>query len=328
VYETAREGVQAEEAPLEPGDQAAPGAQGEETGEETGEGAGEETCQGAGEGANRSRFSHRLQGRLDEFRSSLAEWGVDVPQVSVSMRGLREQVSVMLAQYGDDTAAMGLQATRRGVGVLAGFFGRLVELAGLFLLLPLYTYYFLFVQRDLNGFVLRHLPKRDRARIAGVAGQIGEVIASFFRGRLGVCLMKGLFLSLGLFVAGVDYALLFGLLAGFLSMIPLVGPFLGFVLAFVVGILDHGVVSALIRTGIVFGLGELLEGYVLVPKILGDSLGLHPLVVFVSLLAGGAALGMLGVLIALPLTASLVILVREFVLPAVRAFADEEPSSA
>jgi predicted PurR-regulated permease PerM len=66
-----------------------------------------------------------------------------------------------------------------------------------------------------------------------------------------------------------------------------------------------------------------IEGYVLVPRILGDRLGLHPLVIFFALLAGGAALGMLGLLVALPLTATLVILFQEFVAPALRQFADE-----
>ena len=70
-------------------------------------------------------------------------------------------------------------------------------------------------------------------------------------------------------------------------------------------------------------MGEVIEGYVLVPRILGDRLGLHPLVVFFALLAGGSALGMLGLLIALPLTATLVILFQEFVAPALKQFADE-----
>ncbi len=73
-----------------------------------------------------------------------------------------------------------------------------------------------------------------------------------------------------------------------------------------------------------FGLGEVIEGYVLVPKILGNSLGLHPVVVMVSVFAGGAALGMFGLLIAIPLTASLVIVTRELVLPALAQFADED----
>ena len=84
----------------------------------------------------------------------------------------------------------------------------------------------------------------------------------------------------------------------------------------------------LIRTVSVFGVAEMLEGYVLVPKVLGESLGLHPVVVLASVFVGGAALGMFGFLIALPLTAVLVILAKEFVLPAMAAFADEDGNEA
>jgi len=194
----------------------------------------------------------------------------------------------------------------------------------MFLLVPLYAYYLLFELGRLHTFVRCYLPKRDRERLTGVADQIGVVVASFFRGRLAVCFVKGLILSIGLWIAGVDYAFLFGMLSGFLSLIPFFGPFIGFVAAFTIGILDHSVVGSLIRCGIVFGVAEVLEGYVLVPKILGDSLGLHPLVVIFAMLAGAAALGMFGILIALPLTASLVILFRELVLPALQKWADEE----
>jgi predicted PurR-regulated permease PerM len=114
--------------------------------------------------------------------------------------------------------------------------------------------------------------------------------------------------------------------SGFLSLVPFVGSFLGFLVAFSMGLLpaDSEFLGTLIRTGVVFGLGEMVEGYVLVPKILGNSLGLHPVVVMVSVFAGGAALGMFGLLIAIPLTASLVIVTRELVLPALAQFADED----
>lgn len=270
-------------------------------------------------------FVERLQTQLDAFHASLQELGLEgLPELEISAHGLQEAGAFVLAHLGEDAAAIGLDAAEQGGLMVSRFVGRLSALAGMFVLVPLYAYYFLFVQKRMNEFVRRYLPRHDRERLARTAGDIGQVIASFFRGRLGVCFVKGLALSAGLWIADVDYAFLFGMASGFLSVIPFFGPFLGFALAFLVGILDHGVVSALVRTGIVFGIGEVLEGYVLVPKILGDSLGLHPLVVFIALLAGGAALGMLGVLIALPLTASLVIVVKEFVLPALADFADEE----
>jgi predicted PurR-regulated permease PerM len=139
-----------------------------------------------------------------------------------------------------------------------------------------------------------------------------------------VCLCKGSFLAIGLWLSGVQYPVLIGLGTGFLTLIPFVGSLVGFVVALLFAFLDYEVLSALLRAGIVFLLAELLENYVLIPKILGDSLGLHPIVVICSLLAGVAALGMFGLLIALPLAASLVILAREFVLPVLADLADQD----
>ena len=237
----------------------------------------------------------------------------------------------------EKAAKQAVGAALSGLRVIARAIGRVLGLGGMFLLVPLYAYYFLFVQKNVHGFVRRYLPKRERSRVSSAAGQIGEVIASFFRGRLGVCFLKGLFLSVGLWIGGIDFAFLLGMLAGALSIIPFFGPFLGFILAVGIGLatpemagLAAGelpqldLVRVFVVPTVVFGLAELLEGYVLVPRILGDSLGLHPLVVFVALLAGGAAFGMLGILIALPVTAAAVILIKEFALPALRDFADED----
>jgi predicted PurR-regulated permease PerM len=236
---------------------------------------------------------------------------------------VREYAEEFLEEHGGQAGRTGLTLAGRSLGFLARFLGGVVSTLGLFLLVPLYTYYFLFVVQDLHAGVQRYFPRRERARLTRIFERIGIVISSFFRGRLSVALAKGVFLALGLTVLDMPYGFLFGMLSGALSIIPFVGAFLGFVLALAVGILDHGVIGSAWRSALVFGLGEVVEGYLLVPKILGDQLGLHPLLVFFALLAGGAALGMLGLLIALPLTATLVILFQELVAPALRQFADE-----
>ncbi|MEW6072309.1 MAG: AI-2E family transporter [Planctomycetota bacterium] len=273
-------------------------------------------------------LEERLKERWEAFRKTVDDWvGIDLGTASEhgldNLDAFEKQAKNFLLGSGGEAGAVGLDAARRTWGFLSRFLGGVLAVGGLFLLVPLYAYYLLFELGRLHGFVRRYLPRRDREHLAAVAEKIGVVIASFFRGRLAVCFLKGLFLSLGLWAAEVDYAFLFGMLSGFLSLIPFFGAFLGFLVATLAGVLDHSVLGALVRTGIVFGLGELLEGYVLLPKVLGDRLGLHPLVVLFAMLAGGATLGMLGILVALPLTATLVILTKEFVLPAMQKLADE-----
>jgi predicted PurR-regulated permease PerM len=225
-----------------------------------------------------------------------------------------------------EAAQVGLRRAGDALDRVRAFAGWLLGVGGLVVLVPLYTYYLLFELERVHGFFRRYLPKRERTRIAAAGSQIGEVLANFFRGRLLVCLLKGGLLTLGLWLTGIPYAFLLGMGSGFLSLIPAVGPMVGFIAAFLLGALagDHTFVASLVRTGVVFALAEVVEGYVLIPKVLGDSLGLHPVVVLFSLLAGGASLGLFGILVALPLTASIVIVVREFVLPALARFADED----
>jgi predicted PurR-regulated permease PerM len=275
------------------------------------------------EGEDRQTLQEIVQARVDEFTATLNGWGLDVQPVDVGIHDLQVQAKEFLEEYADDAGRTGLSFAQRSLQFLARFLGGVFSVLALFFLVPLYTYYFLFVIGDLHGSIQRYFPRRERVRLSRVFERVGRVISSFFRGRLTVAFAKGLFLAFGLMALDMPYAFLFGMLSGALSIIPFVGAFGGFVLALVVGILDHGVIGSLWRSAVVFGAGELVEGYVLVPKILGDELGLHPLVVFFALLAGGAALGMLGLLIALPLTATLVILFQEFVSPALRQFADE-----
>jgi predicted PurR-regulated permease PerM len=223
---------------------------------------------------------------------------------------------------GGHAAEAGKEAANLAIPFLKRVFGGVMQFLGLLILLPIYTWFLLFELERIHGFVQRYLPQRERGRLVKIGTQIGEVLSNFFRGRLLVCVCKGLVLAVGLWIAGVQYPILIGFGTGFLTLIPFVGSLIGFVVALLFGFLDYKVLDALWRTGVVFLFAEALENYFLIPKILGDSLGLHPIVVIFSILAGAAALGMFGLLIALPLAASLVILAREFVLPVMADLAD------
>ena len=243
------------------------------------------------------------------------------------MVAITDRVAAELgAMAGHDPADLGKKGLRGAEGIahfLAGLFGSFMALGTFVFLLPIYTWFLLFELDSIHSFIRRYLPRRDRDRISNVGKQIGEVLSSFFRGRLLVALIKGLYMTVFLYALGVDYALLLGLGSGFLSLIPFVGSIFGGVLAFGIASLEYSFFQALWRVVLVFVSAEMIEGYVLIPKILGDSLGLHPLVVLFSVFLGGAALGVFGLLLALPLTASILILVREFVLPALADLADE-----
>lgn len=244
---------------------------------------------------------------------------------TISLRDLWAQAASLFSSDVDVSQAgkAGLQAAGGALNYVRGFFGSLLSLATLLFLLPIYTYFLLFELDHIHGFFAKYIPARDRNMVASISRQIGDVLSAFLRGRLLVSLLKGAFIALGLALLGVPYALLLGLAAAFLSLIPVLGPLVAFVLGATLGMLEHEPLGALWRTAAVYSLAEVLEGYVLMPKILGESLGMHPVVVLASLMIGGAALGMFGLLLALPLAASVIILTRELVLPALKKTSQE-----
>ena len=290
--------------------------------------------------STREDLAQRVEGRVDAFtekhRETLAwiipslgdeegegEEGVE----QADSGGLADLLTAGWEALSQEQQSDAGQAALRGAGgawsLVRRVFGSLMALGVLLLLLPVYTYFLLFELERIHRFVRTYLPAEDRSRLSRVAAQIGGVLANFFRGRMTVCLLKGALISLGLWIADIDYAFLLGMSGGFLALVPFVGPLLGFCAAFLIGLVDHEFLSALLRVGAIFGLAEVIEGYVLVPKVLGASLGLHPVVVLASVMMGGAALGMFGLLLALPITASIVIIARELVLPALKDWAED-----
>lgn len=269
------------------------------------------------------------------FQRLLHDWGLMAPPpaetaepvVTAPGTELRALMGELVEWLRSDEGASeagkaGLAAAGGALAVVRRLFGSLLTFLGWTVLVPIYTWFLLFELERIGRFVVPYVPREDRTRFQRIGSQTKEMLGNFFRGRVLVMLLKGLVLAGILAVAGVPYAFLLGILAGVLSIIPFAGPALGYGMAFLLSLLEHSVPGAAIRTAIVWSLGELIENYVLIPKIMGESLGLHPVVVIAAFMIFGSALGMFGLLLALPLTATVVILARELVLPMWREWAE------
>jgi len=187
----------------------------------------------------------------------------------------------------------------------------LVDVLSLFLITPVVAFYLLYdwdrMVEEIDGW----LPRDHRDTIREVVGDINSVIAGFVRGQGTLCLILGLFYAIGLTVAGLNFGLLIGLFAGFVSFIPYVGSLLGLVLSVGVALVqfypDWSMIA--IIAGI-FAVGQFFEGNILQPKLVGTSIGLHPVWLMFALLAFGSLLGFTGMLIAVPVAAAIGVLVR------------------
>ncbi len=185
-------------------------------------------------------------------------------------------------------------------------FGWLMSL----LLVPVVLFYLL---RDWHGLV-EHIavliPRRWAGKTGEIARDIDLVLAEFLRGQLSVMLMMSAFYAVGLWMAGLELAIPIGLIAGLLGFVPYLGITTGIILAVLAAALQSGTIGALIPVAAVFGIGQLLEGMVLTPLLVGDRIGLHPVAVIFALLAGGQLFGFSGVLLALPAGAAIAVGLR------------------
>ena len=146
-----------------------------------------------------------------------------------------------------------------------------------------------------------------REAVHSFATEADEVLGQYLRGQLTVMLILAVYYSVALSLFGFDLALPIGIFTGLAIFVPYLGYGVGLVLAALFGILQLGVVKALVMVGVVYGIAQVVESFYLTPRLVGERMGLHPLVVIFALLAFGQLFGFVGVLLALPISAVLLV---------------------
>lgn len=187
----------------------------------------------------------------------------------------------------------------------------ILDIAGLFIVTPVVAFYLLYDWDRMMAKVNSWLPRDNAEVIRTLANEINAALAGFIRGQGLVCLLLGGFYAIGLSLAGLNFGLLIGILAGLLSFIPYVGSITGFLLSIGVALvqfwpdyLNIALVAA------IFAAGQFLEGNILQPRLVGRSVGLHPVWLMFALFAFGSLFGFVGLLVAVPLAAAVGVLVR------------------
>lgn len=180
------------------------------------------------------------------------------------------------------------------------------------LLIPVLFFYFLRDWDRLVGQIDGLLPRHIQPLVKRLARDSDQVLGAFLRGQLSVMAALAAIYSIGLWLVGLDLALLIGLSAGLISFVPYLGTILGVVGALIAAFVQFGP-HDWFHPGmvlVVFGVGQMLEGMVLTPLLVGDRIGLHPVAVIFAIMAGGQLFGFLGILLALPVAAVLMVVVR------------------
>ena len=231
----------------------------------------------------------------------LSAWlGFDLP--TLDLGALKEYVHKGWSGAGGVFSTVLGAVSRSGLTLLAW-------LANM-VLVPVVTFYLL---RDWDVMVARIrelLPRLVEPTIVSLARESDEVLAAFFRGQLTVMAVLGAVYSIGLWLVGLDLALLIGMLAGLVSFVPYLGFIVGILAAGIAALMQYHELLPLLYVAMVFGVGQMLEGMVLQPLLLGERIGLHPVAVIFAVLAGGQLFGFFGVLLALPVAAVIMVLLR------------------
>src|SRR5690606_35362700 len=177
-------------------------------------------------------------------------------------------------------------------------------------IVPVAAFYLL---RDWNIVVERiHalIPRSIEPVVTRLLRESDATLGGFMRGQLSVMIVLGTFYGIGLWAVGISVGPLIGMIAGLISFVPYLGAIVGLGMGVLAALVQHQDSLHVVLVLVVFGIGQLLEGYVLVPKLVGDKIGLHPVAVMFAILAGGELFGFVGVLLALPIAAVAMVLLR------------------
>jgi predicted PurR-regulated permease PerM len=187
----------------------------------------------------------------------------------------------------------------------------LVSLFSLIVVTPVVAFYLIYDWHRMVRKVDSWIPVHQRATVRGLAREIDAAIAGFVRGQTVVCLVLGTFYAIALTLSGLNFGLLIGLVSGLITFIPYVGSMTGLILSLGVAVAqfwpDYTSIAIVLA---IFFVGQFLEGNVLSPKLVGESVGLHPVWLIFALLAFGYLFGFVGLLVAVPLAATIGVLMR------------------
>jgi predicted PurR-regulated permease PerM len=230
----------------------------------------------------------------------LAQFGIVVSLDSASIKAFVAQVLDANLQ---DLVSTALSSARIGGSLLLAFIGNAF-------LMPVALFYLLIDWPRTVARVQSVIPPRARAAVLGFLDECDAVLGQYLRGQLMVMLALALYYSVALAIAGFDLALPVGVFTGLAVFIPYLGFGLGLALALLAGALQFASWYGVMAVAVVYGIGQVGESLVLTPRLVGERIGLNPLAVIFALLAFGHLLGFVGVLIALPVSALLLVALR------------------
>lgn len=256
-----------------------------------------------------------LQNQVGTFLANLPQWlawlqgkvthlGVELPAgAQLDAEGFRQLVK----QHWDEAGGV-LKEVWKHVSASGG---ALIAAAASLVLIPVVTFYLLRDWDDLVAWIRGVIPPRNLPKVSAMARETDDVLGAFIRGQLSVMAVLTLYYWIALWIAGLDLALLVGMIVGLISFVPYLGAIVGVLTAVIAMLVQTQELLPFVWLGLVFVIGQLLESNVLTPWLVGDRIGLHPVAVIFAVMAGGQLFGFVGIMLALPVAAVIAVMMRE-----------------
>ncbi len=251
-----------------------------------------------------NRLLDKMPVYLDMLKNQAIPWlesRLDI-NLQPDMNVLREAVSEHWKSAGGVAAKVLPSLTSGGMAI--------VEFLVNLLLVPVVLFYLLRDWDMLVKLVDEMIPRYWHDQISQLAQETDQILAEFLRGQLSVILLMSICYITGLWLAGLEFALPIGLVAGILVFVPYLGMIVGLTLATFAAMMQFQDWEGVIMVWAVFGIGQMLEGMLITPWLVGDRIGLHPVIVIFALLAFGQLFGFFGILLALPVSAVILVWLR------------------
>lgn len=252
-----------------------------------------------------ARFIAALPGDVAWLTQTAVPWlehKLNIPASEFDVSTLIARVREHLGTVGGIAAAVLGYATRSGLA--------LIGVGVAVVLVPVVTFYLLRDWDKLVAHIDALLPREAQPTIRRLARETDSVLGAFVRGQLLVMLGLAIYYAVALKLVGLGVGPLIGMIAGLVSFVPYLGFIIGIVASVIAALVQFHDAFHLVLVLVVFGIGSVLESYILVPKLVGDRIGLHPVAVIFAVLAFGELFGFIGILLALPMASIAMVLLR------------------
>lgn len=248
----------------------------------------------------RQQLPQLLDGLVRWLQPLLAQLGLNISLDPASMKAFAFKY---LNANVEEALGSLMSSVKVGGSVALAVIGNL-------LLIPAALFYLLMDWDRFVALVVQFVPTRLRVGFDLFVDEADQVLGQYLRGQLLVMLIMAVFYAVGLSLFGLDLGIPIGIFTGLAMFVPYLGFGVGLVLASLAGLLQFASIKALVMVAVVFGSGQVLESLFLTPRLVGERIGLHPLAVIFALLAFGELFGFVGVLVALPASAVLLVAIR------------------